>query len=607
MASGDLNKEIKRISQLTQYKNASKATVEKVANINIWKRQIKIGDKFEKECDKKLAEKLFGDYLDNYEFDSFSDLNTLADLIFEEVLKFTIQTQINKTLSDESNKYIPEKLISSLHDVEEKVLTLKDMLGINKKEDQKDDLTALQMLQKRFDKYIEFNRNEFTMTCIAEDSLILMSDWTTKKIQDVKIGDEIFGVESYGNYSWNLKKQKVLNFYDKGIQEVFKIKCRNKNLELTPDHRILAGIGRKGSKAHQFKFFNAYDCYDREAKVFNYINNLDDYYKGVLIGFIDSDGHIRQNKDKKHPNWNFEKQYNITQKVEHKAVEWILNYFNFVNKRTWQNQLTTFGGTGVFKYYISTQHSEFISNIYKEMLCNIDVKMGYLCGFLLGDGNRDSNNSWNITQSLKVNKQKCDYLIQLLQELQISFTTSIQKSGEILNIKIGSIRLPLKCPESKKIETWNKYLATNKPLYSLDEGFIKIVSGDYTKRVYDLTTETENFIVNGFVVHNCPDCGSPTLLRRRTKDFDVLKHPFFCGRFYYNSRGMSLVKAGIWDKYQYAWVFHTHPDYVDWCIKHEGEIPDVENFTEEEIKEFISKNPFLRKDKIPENILAIGN
>lgn len=267
MASGDLNKEIKRISQLTQYKNASKATVEKVANINIWKRQIKIGDKFDKECDKKLAEKLFGDYLDNYEFDSFSDLNTLADLIFEEVLKFTLQTQINKTMSDETNKYIPEKSISSLHDVEEKVLKLKDMLGINKKDDQKDDLTALQMLQKRFDKYIEFNRNEFTMIC----------------------------------------------------------------------------------------------------------------------------------------------------------------------------------GT----------------------------------------------------------------------------------------------------------------------------------------------------------------CGSPTLLRRRVKDFDVLKHPFFCGRFYYNSRGMSLVKAGIWDKYQYAWVFHTHPDYVDWCIKHEGEIPDVENFTEEEIKEFISKNPYLRKDKIPENILKV--
>lgn len=266
MSSGDLNKEIKRVSNLIQYKNASKATIEKIANLNIWKRQIDIESKFISKEDKELAKKLFDDYLNNYEFDSFSDINTLADLIFEEVLKFNLQNQINKIASDESNKFIPEKTISSLHDVEERVLKFKDKLGINKQDENKDDLTALQMLEKRFDKYIEFNRNEFTFVC--------------------------------------------------------------------------------------------------------------------------------------------------------------------------------------------------------------------------------------------------------------------------------------------------------------------------------------------------PDCGQPTLIRRRCnkENFDIFKHPFFCGRFYYNSRGMSLVKAKIWTKEQYAWVFHTHPDYVEWCLKHEIEIPDVEDFSKEEIEEFISKNPFLRKDKIPENL-----
>jgi len=263
--SGDVNKEIKRVSNLVQYKDASKATIEKVATLNLWKRQIDIESKFTVEADKVLAKKLFDDYLANYEFDSFSDLNTLSDLIFEEVLKTNLQKDINKVLADETSKYIPEKSIKSLQDVEDRVLKFKSALGINKEDKGQDDLTALQMLQKRFDKYINFNRNEFTMVC-------------------------------------------------------------------------------------------------------------------------------------------------------------------------------------------------------------------------------------------------------------------------------GS-------------------------------------------------------------------CGQPTLIRRRVKDFDVLKHPFFCGRFYYNSRGMSLVKEGIWTREQYAWVFHTHPDYVDWCIKHEHEIPDVENFTREEIEEYISKNPYLRKEKIPENIL----
>lgn len=265
--SGDLNKEIKRIANLQQNKGASDAVIEAQAKINIWKRQINISDKFESDDDKDLSKKLFDDYLKNYEFDSYSDLNTLADLIFEEVLKHTIQGFLSKASADETKTYISEKQIKSLHDIEERVIELKVRLNIINEDDSKTELNALQMLEKRMTKYIEFHRNEF----------------------------------------------------------------------------------------------------------------------------------------------------------------------------------------------------EFI----------------------------------------------------------------------------------------------------------------------------------------------CSDCGQPTLIRRRCgkKDFETLKHPFFCGRFYYNPRGMALVKAGIWTKKQYAWAFHTHSDYVTWCIKNEDKIPDIPNFTKEEVQEFVNKNPFIRKEKIPENIL----
>jgi len=265
--SGDLNKEIKRVANLVQNQNASKASIEQQAKLNIWKRQVNITSRFTLKDDQELAVKLFDDYLSNYEFDDSNEINTLADLIFEEVLKRNLQSQINKTASDESNNYISDKTIKSLHDVESRVLLLKDNLHITKDKDSVNDLTALQQLEKRMDKYIEFHRNEF----------------------------------------------------------------------------------------------------------------------------------------------------------------------------------------------------EFV----------------------------------------------------------------------------------------------------------------------------------------------CPSCGVPTLIRRRcdNKNFETLKHPFFCGRFYYNARGIELVKRNIWTKEQYAWAFHTHPDYVDWCIKNEDKIPDIPEFTEEEIKEFIKKNPYLRKDKVPENIV----
>ena len=65
----------------------------------------------------------------------------------------------------------------------------------------------------------------------------------------------------------------------------------------------------------------------------------------------------------------------------------------------------------------------------------------------------------------------------------------------------------------------------------------------------------------------CANCGKLLLLRKKTKDFTTLVHPFFSGRWYYNKRGMQLVKDGVWTKKQYAYVFRTSVDYVDWCIK----------------------------------------
>ena len=101
----------------------------------------------------------------------------------------------------------------------------------------------------------------------------------------------------------------------------------------------------------------------------------------------------------------------------------------------------------------------------------------------------------------------------------------------------------------------------------------------------------------------CGHCGQLLLLRKRVKDFDCLKHPFFSGRFYYNARGIELVKKGIWTKEQYAYAFYTSVDYVDWCIKHENDIIQIDGVEREKIEEFINNNPNLKKSQIPDNII----
>jgi hypothetical protein len=160
----DLERELNRLSNLKQNKEKSKADLERDAQINCWKRQAKVDNRFLNSGEKQKAVELFENYLNNYEFANYNEITLLSDLIYEEILLRRIQDEINKIGEDKNTKIIPEKAIVSCHEVQDRILQLKERLGISKAKD-KDDLTALEILEKRFDTYIPFHRNEFTTVC----------------------------------------------------------------------------------------------------------------------------------------------------------------------------------------------------------------------------------------------------------------------------------------------------------------------------------------------------------------------------------------------------------------------------------------------------------
>jgi len=157
-----LSREIKRIKNLKQNKNKDTSIIEKQAQKNLWIKQANISERFKSSEDKTLAEKIFGDYLENYVFDAWSDVQNVADLVFEEITKLKIQIQISEITADKNIKFIPDKLIDSLHKVEEKIYELKEKAGIAGGK-VKEDLSALQEYEKKLKVYIPFNRNEFTL------------------------------------------------------------------------------------------------------------------------------------------------------------------------------------------------------------------------------------------------------------------------------------------------------------------------------------------------------------------------------------------------------------------------------------------------------------
>jgi len=422
---------------------------------------------------------------------------------------------------------------------------------------------------KNATEYVKKNMGEFVFRCIRQGSLILKSDFTVSKIEDINIGDEIFGLQKEKNYSWILVKQKVLAKHYSGLQEVIRLNVGNKKLFLTPDHKILAARGINAVR--QRSYFPAKDCWDRTIGVFNYIKDINTYYKGVLLGIIDSDGHCRQQTDKNHPQWNFKQIYYIYQKVEYKAVDTLLNYLGIRYCKKWQKAYKSTFGDGCFLYTIKTDYSNMISELKKRLIIenDFDLQLGYLAGFCIGDGSVTKTGVWNISQSFTVNKAKCDFLEQILNKMNITYT----KNEKFDTFHLNSLKIPVIIKDSKKSALWQERIINKRPFYSIDEFRTRFSAVDGIYPVWDITTETGNFIANGLVVHNCSTCG-------QVVDMYGFPHPFFEGKEKYQVFSREMWELVVCKKIpiEYAaYVLHTSPEgLINMARLREETIPEID-------------------------------
>jgi hypothetical protein len=163
--------EINRIKNLPQYKAKSSDDLETIASANLKKKDTDIGQKFTDPDEADYARKLFKKYLAEYPNLSYSQVEMIEDLIVHQINKMFIQKQIE--IGKTEKKFVHNSLFDQLREIEEHIFQLKEKIGLNK-ELEVGELTATQMLQKRFDKYINENREEFTTVCEGCGSLLLL-------------------------------------------------------------------------------------------------------------------------------------------------------------------------------------------------------------------------------------------------------------------------------------------------------------------------------------------------------------------------------------------------------------------------------------------------
>jgi hypothetical protein len=200
--------ELKKLSKLKQNANVSEEALTKNAERNVVLRDLVESGNFLDENEKRLAKKIFDSYLDKLDFENFSDLSTLSTLVYNEILSLRVQKSINKCANKDGESYINDKLLKSHTDLTKEILYLKEKLGINK-EQEENEMTALQLLKKRFSMWILENRAEHTLwvpyTCSGCGKSDVEGHLLRLRVKDYEILKHPF---FSGRFLWNAEIMK---------------------------------------------------------------------------------------------------------------------------------------------------------------------------------------------------------------------------------------------------------------------------------------------------------------------------------------------------------------------------------------------------------------
>jgi len=383
--------------------------------------------------------------------------------------------------------------------------------------------------------------------CISKGSKIIMFNGSLKNIEDINVGDEILSVDSEHRYI----KDIIVNKISSGIKKTIELQCGNNSLRLTPKHKVLSQtIGRS-----EYKWRKTKDLINHNTKYIKYYKNEQEYLEGQLFGLIVADGSFyitrKGNRER------LALYQNI--KCEVDAIDWLLN------KLTKSYHKYAVDNLGNFHYRIDFGNKwKAKSKYYKECVTKLDIdrdfQLGFISGFLLGDGHYDRTNMmWKITQKEGPKSQLLEKVLTLL-DIHYSWC-----KNPIHVYTLNSFSLLLYNEQSRKFRLFQDYI--NLKYFSLisnrNRDKIQINNDIKFIECYDLTTTQHAFIANGIIVHNCirlyqiPFLQYDTVIEddnRLTKqqNFDLRKKTgelfVICGRLIgktYLALGVNIIQKGI--------------------------------------------------------------
>jgi hypothetical protein len=164
-----LERIFKRLRGLQQYKDFSDEQLKALAQEKVDKEVTDTDCFYVNEEEKKFAESLHAQYLEEYGVETSADKDTLQHLISLSVIRERIKKDMNKSYSEKDGA-INTRMLETFNAVSEQIIETKESLGMTKKEaekNQSDGVRAIEQMKLRFHAWINKaeNKANFTVKC----------------------------------------------------------------------------------------------------------------------------------------------------------------------------------------------------------------------------------------------------------------------------------------------------------------------------------------------------------------------------------------------------------------------------------------------------------
>ena len=342
--------------------------------------------------------------------------------------------------------------------------------------------------------FITMNCNMNCPYCSPAGSLILMADMSCKKIEDVKVGDTIIGFKKSSKGKHHIfVESKVLAIGNREAE------CNNvflengRSVECSTDHHWWNG------RSYQIAY-EGMKMFDTVKPIENKIT--DDFKMGYLHGAFAGDGCLFfREKSVKGSIKKYADYQSLFRTIDKEMVDRVRDYllyfgfkmneFEYISTTKQNKKECRMFGIRSFK----KKTYDFLKNSLTEESSD-EFKRGWLSGIYDSEGSL--TDVIHITQKKEPTKSQIKSVLKHFNfECRVDIRSNGTKDFRIIK-KAEQVRFLnlVNCAISRKrsISKLGRISTSTKVLRKTHSGF---------KRVYSLTTETGNYIVNGFLSKNC--------------------------------------------------------------------------------------------------------